>query len=514
MVEMIKNRFIVAGLLLASLTFGKVSAQDIVPRVAGLEDNREYMDLLRNDEQLRQQTDSLMFVMRTLRSAMTKNAEQRDSLAQVKADSLMMLLSGVESKVYALRASKVKLIDKINTIEQNYVLSTMGNIGDAQSAQGSKSLYNNAYFVQSFDGEDYKMLMDVHSKEATAYGYVQTYVKNYSNIKSLYDQYLLGKEEAEAERLYAQMAETMAENMIVERQLADLWSEIYDQKSYVYSYFLEKENRLDLLELLENMMAESRQEKLSALDDCVSEHIVDYCLQKPIALNYEMYVAKLLNLPPVIDSLSVAARNVRSIDYRMPVIDVERRSFVDYEPIEFLSRSPYTASNPIPEVVVYEYGDIYRILVGTFKYKQQPSIFRNAAPLYVEQLEDGRFSYYVGGLRTRDEAESAVVIMKKKGFRSPQIVEWCDGEKINLSEEGASRSTYRIAISGAALDDVVREVIAKMAEDCQLSRLGENNFLLSSFDSRTVAERVAQAIGKCNAELVVEVQEVKSDDEE
>lgn len=505
------KKSIVAGLFLAALTIGKVSAQDIVSRVAGLEDNKEYMDLLRRDEQLRVQTDSLMFQMRTLRSAMTKNAEQRDSLAQVKGDSLMMLLSGVESKVYALRASKVKLIDKINTIEQNYVLSTMGNIGDAQSAQGSKSLYSNAYFVQSFDGEDYKMLMDVHGKEAKAYGYVQTYVKNYSNIKSLYDQYLLGKEEAEAERLYAEMSEAMAENMIVERQLADIWSEIYDQKCYIYSYFLEKENRLDLLELLENMMAESRQEKLAALDDCVSEYIMDYCLQKPIALNYEMYVAKLLNLPPAIDSLSVAARNVRSIDYRMPVIDVERRSFVDYEPIEFLSRSPYTASNPIPEVTVYEYGDIYRILVGTFKYKQQPSIFRNAAPLYVEQLEDGRFSYYVGGLRTRDEAESAVVIMKKKGFKNPQIVEWCDGEKINLSEEGAARSTYRISISGAALDDVVREVIDKMAEGCQLSRLSENSFLLSSFDSRSVAERVAQAIGKCNDALVVEVQEIKPD---
>jgi hypothetical protein len=227
-------------------------------------------------------------------------------------------------------------------------------------------------------------------------------------------------------------------------------------------------------------------------------------------LNYEIYVAKMLNLPSAIDSLSTAARNVRGIDYKMSPIEVERRSFVNYEPIEFHNRSPYnTSSNPIPECVYYEYGTIYRILLGTYKYEQQPTIFRGAAPLYVEKREDGRFSYYAGGLQTLDEAESAVEIMKKKGFRDPQIVEWTDGEKTNLSVEGVVRSTYRIAISGGVLDDTVREVVMTMAEGCQLSRLSEDRFLVSSFDSRAVAERVAEAIAKCDDALVVEVQEVK-----
>ena len=237
---------------------------------------------------------------------------------------------------------------------------------------------------------------------------------------------------------------------------------------------------------------------------------MNYCLQKPIALTYELYVAKLLNLPAAIDSLTIAARNVRSIDYRMPLIDIERRSFVNYEPIEFSSRSPYNSTNPIPDNVVYEYGTIYRILVGTFKYRQQPSIFRGASPLYVEAREDGRFSYYVGGLRTRDEAESAMEVMKKKGFRDPQIVEWCDGIKTNLSkEEDGERITYRISITNGSLSDMVREVISTMAEGCQLSRLAEDNFLVSSFASRAVAERVANAISKCDETLKVEVQEVK-----
>ena len=513
---MIKSKITIASLLLFAFSVIEVAAQDIImPRIAGLEANKGYMELLRSDEKLRVQTDSLMGVVRAVRMEMTKNAESRDEAALARADSLFVVLSNTESAVYALRTKKVKLMDQISTIEQNHVLSNMGNIGDAQAAQGSKSLYNNDYFKKSLEVEDYKHLMEVHAKEAQAYNHVKTYVSNYDKIRSLHDNYLMAQDEAEAEEIYAEMADVMAENLILERMLGDEWSEIYVQKSYIYSYFLEKENRLDLLELVENMMSETRQEKLSSLDNCVSEYVVDYCLQKPIALNYELYVAKLLNLPTAIDSLSTAARNVRSIDYRMPIIDVERRSFVNYEPIEFSSRSPYnTTTNPIPDNVIYEYGTIYRIWVGTYKYRQQPNIFRGASPLYVEKREDGRFDYYVGGLQTRNEAESAVEIMKKKGFRDPQIIEWCDGVKTNLSNASAGeRVSYRISITNGGIDDVVREVISTMADGCQVSRLGENNFLVSSFASRAAAERVAQAISKCNDALVVEVQEVKPDGE-
>ena len=109
--------------------------------------------------------------------------------------------------------------------------------------------------------------------------------------------------------------------------------------------------------------------------------------------------------------MSAASRDVRQIDYRLAKIDVERRSFVDYQAIEFHQRSPYTNSNPVPDCIVYEYGTIYRILLGTYKYKQNVTIFRNASPLCIETLDDGRFSYYAGGFRTRTEAEKAVEVM-------------------------------------------------------------------------------------------------------
>lgn len=511
MVEMTTRfKFTVAVVSAVLLCATHAAAQEVTARIPGLEKNADYMNLLRSEAMLRQRSDSVLDVIRTVQGALRENAETRDSLSQVRSDSLLLILSDAESAVFTLRSQKIKLIDGINAIEQEFVLSGMGNIGDAaSSAPAAASIFGNSYFCKSIDPDDYKQLLAVQGKESEARGMVSEYMKNYEKIKSLYGRYVLAATEAEAEALYADMAAVMDENLVLERRLAKLWGEIYDQKTYVYSYFLEKENREDILEITETMMGEARQMKFASVDNCASEAVADYCLQKPVVLNYEIYVAKLLNQAAAIDSLSNASKSVRQIDYRIPKMDVERRSFVDYEAIEFNSRSPYNASNPISDCVVYEYGTIYRILLGTYKYKQAVSTFRGASPLWVETREDGRFCYYAGGLRTRAEAETAVEIMKKKGFRNPEIVEWCDGRRTNLSEQNEGEQvTFRVVIKGGELDDTVRDLIATMAEGCQVSKTAEDTFIVGMFDSRAMADRVAQAVAKCDTALAVEVAEV------
>ena len=128
-------------------------------------------------------------------------------------------------------------------------------------------------------------------------------------------------------------------------------------------------------------------------------------------------------------------------------------------------------------------------------------------------MEDGRFSYYAGGFHSRAEAERAVEAMKKKGFRNPQIVEWCDGYKTNLSLLGEGVA-FRVMISGGALSNDVRQVIETLAVDSQLSRLDEENFSVGMFASRAMAERLSQAIAKRDATLSVLVEEVRSESDE
>ena len=509
----IKNRFIVAALY-SVISISTAAAQDITIRIPELAQNKEYIELLRSDVRMRERSDSLMSVIRDLRGELSRNAEVRDSLAQMRSDSLSVILTDTENSVYAMRSQMIKLIDRINAIEQEHLLSSMGNIKGA-TEQASGSIFSNDYFRKAIEAEDYSALMEANKQENKANEYALSYINNYESIKKMYDKYVMARTEAEAEDIYGEMETLMDENIVLERQLSEVWNQIYDQKSYVYSYFFEKEGREDILDLTESLTSEAREEKLASIDNCASETLADYRLQKHVMLNYETYVAKLLNLTSAIDSLSTASRAVRQIDYRIPALDVERRSFVDYAAIEFTARSPYTTSNPIPECIVYEYGTIYRILLGTFKYKQAVSIFRNASPLCVETLEDGRFSYYAGGFHSLAEAERAVEAMKKKGFRNPQIVEWCDGYKTNLAQLGEGVS-FRVMISGGALNDDVRRVIETLAVDSQLSRLDEENFSVGMFASRAMAERLSQAIAKRDATLNVEVVEIRpeSDEEE
>ena len=289
-----------------------VSAQDVTARISGLEGNEEYMGLLRNDAQLRNREDSLIGVIRSVRSAMAANAEKRDSLAQLRSDSLLLMLSDTENAVFSLRMQKLKLVDRINAIEQNFVLSNMGDTGgQAQSDSGSSSFLTNPYFVKSIDPDDYKELLRVQKMEAETQDFVSAYMKNYEKIKSLYDRYMVAETEADAEAIYAELSAAMDDNIVVERRLSKEWSEIYDQKTYVYSYFLEKENREDLLDLTENMMTKALQEKFEASEYYASEAVANYCLQKPIVLNYEMYVAKLLN---------------QTASHRLPVERIEKRT--------------------------------------------------------------------------------------------------------------------------------------------------------------------------------------------
>ena len=508
---MIRPKLIVATLL-SVVGFTTAVAQEISVRIPELEDNKEYIELLRNDVRMRQKSDSLMGVIRDIRGNLSRNAEQSDSLSQMRSDSLLLALNDTENAVYSMRSQMIKLVDRINAIEQEFLLASIGNLRSA-SEQSTGSIFTNDYFRKSIDSEDYSILMKANAQEGEANEYARAYVSNHDSIKQMYDKYVMARTEAEAEAIYGDMATIMDENVALERKLAATWADIYDQKSYVYSYFFEKEGREDVLDLTEDLIAEAREEKLAAIDNCASETLVDYHLQKQVILNYETYVAKLLNVTSAIDSLSNASRAVRQIDYRIPVIDIERRSFVNYEAIEFSTRSPYTSSNPIPECIIYEYGTIYRILLGTFKVKQAVSIFRNASPLSVEALEDGRFSYYAGGFRTRAEAEKAVEVMKKKGFRNPQIVEWCDGYKTNISALGDSVS-FRLMISGGALNNDVRNVIETMAADCQLSRLSEDSFSIGMFASRASAERVAQAIAKYDDSLTIEVKEIRAEADE
>ena len=391
---MIRLRYILITIILTLCSVLSVGAQEILPRIGSLAENREYMNLLRRERALEVKSDSVVGVMSSIRSQIRAMAVQ-DTIPAA-ADSLAVVLTSADQVMYQIRAEKLQLVDSINAIEQQHVLSRMDNNRSAV-ASSSSSIFNNEYLRQSLPEEDYVSLLRVHAMEPDVRAKVRQYSEGYIRIKSLYDKYLMSAVEGEAGALYEELTAALAANDALNREIAQAWGEIFDQKTYVYSYFLEKENRVDVLNITEGMMRDAQLKIANDVEGCMSEALVDYCLQKNVVLNFETYVARLLNAQSSLDSLSKDSRIHRELDYRLPNFEVERRSFVQYEPIQFHAKSPYNSQNPVPECVVYEYGTIYRLLLGNYTYEQNLNIFKGIAPLYIKLAEDGRYYYYAGG---------------------------------------------------------------------------------------------------------------------
>lgn len=229
-----------------------------------------------------------------------------------------------------------------------------------------------------------------------------------------------------------------------------------------------------------------------------------------MAADYEAQLAELLRLDAARDSLREASMRLEAIDYRLPRVVVRERSFLDYAPIEYAAVSPYTYQNPIPECRIHPHGTIYRLLLGTFNTKRAAALFRGAHPLSYRIGERNKWQYFAGGFATLAEAERAQQEAQRRGFVRPEIVVWHDGEYRNVSRDPGAQASFRVEISGAtALPEAVKQAISSAAAGYELSRIGEQLFVVGLFPDRQSAETAAAAIQETGPALEIKVAETK-----
>ena len=87
---------------------------------------------------------------------------------------------------------------------------------------------------------------------------------------------------------------------------------------------------------------------------------------------------------------------------------------------------------------------------------------------------------------------------------------WVDGAERNLSRDPeAMNVTYRVEITGAeALPEAAKQVIAETAAGHELSRVGQQLFVVAGFTERTTADRLAEALRMADGSLEINVVEV------
>lgn len=513
-------RRICIGVVAIGGLFASAYAQEpaVEARIVGLETNAEYMSLLREDARLQMREDSIVNAVERMRGRLRDEPAERQQLAQ---DILQL-----EGRIFEIRNAKGRLIDRINTIEQEWVLATLNGEGftaarppETSAAEIPDSLkvrclVGNLYFREHLAPEDYAALRRAQQMETEAEACVGRYAANYRTLADLAAAYAVAETEAEATDIYQKFDSLRICNERVAAALSDQWNYIFDNKSYAYGYLLEELNRDEVLSRGEERLSDAARQLSALQEQTVSTAVADYVLRKRVILDYEQALAGILELGAAADSLRGAAAQLGETDFRLPKIEFAERYFLEYDSVAFSSTPRYTYQHPIPECRVYARGTIYRVLLGTFNTKRAAATFRGAYPLFYLVGEDGKWSYYTGGFATREEAQQAQAELKKHGFIRPEVVVWSDGEYRNLSKDGDQpAASYRVEISGTdALSDRIREVIAATAEGCELSRAGQL-FVIGGIDERGTADRIAEALREADGTLEINVVQIEEKSE-
>lgn len=494
---------------------GLMAQQPVVEaRIAGLENNEEYMSLLREDARLQIREDSTVGAVARLRVQLREDPAQRQRYSQEILD--------LESRIFEIRNAKGRLIDRINTIEQEWVLANLdsGQPAAGHAAKGPvvtipdslkvRNLVDNPYFEEHLAAADYAALRKAQRLEPQAADYVNRFLSNYGTISELTESYAAVQTEAEAVEIYDRLKALQQLNGVLGDSLSGVWNYIFDNKNYAYGYILDELGQEEILSREEEALSKASRQLSELRGSTASEAVADYFLRKRVIVDFERSVAEVLGLDTACDSLRGVEEQLAGIDCRLPRIDVAERYFLDYDSVAFSLTPRYSTHNPIPECKVYANGTIYRILLGMFNTKRAVATFRGAYPLFYLINDDGKWCYYTGGFATLEEAQEAQAALKKHGFLRPEIVVWTDGVARNLSRDPEAQNlSYRVEITGTeALSEEVKQAITATAEGCELSRVGQQLFVVGTFNDRAVADRLADTLRRADNALEIKVVEL------
>lgn len=211
-------------LLCALFAAGSLGAQqlDVKARIAGLEKNGEYMSLLREDALLQAREDSVVRVVERTRTLLREDPERRQQYSQE--------ILALENRIFEIRNAKGRLIDRINTIEQEWVLSNLdaGGAGGAPHRTSAaipdslkvRNLVCNPWFGEQLPAADYAALRRAQDMEMVAVDYVNRYFANYDTLKQLAETYAAVGTEAEAQEVFDRYEALQGVNRILADSLS------------------------------------------------------------------------------------------------------------------------------------------------------------------------------------------------------------------------------------------------------------------------------------------------------
>ena len=460
--------------------------------------------------ELKQQEDSLNRTITDIRQLYREQPENRETLSNE--------ILNLESQIFEIRSRKGAVAAKLGTIEQEYVISALTSPAkeDQLDAEASlaipdppipskANLVYNALFSEVLPAADYSGLLNAQEFEERVLRAIIEYRVLYQELVTEATLYAEAETAAEAEEIYARYDSLLIACADHSATIENLWNNVYDNKTYAYNYLLDRFDNRRLLSRFESESAEARLNITDAKPHSMSGVIVEYANEKPSLLRYELSIAQAYNMAEAVDSLRRVIAEFEPSRLNFSAISVEERTFIDYEDLVNSSTPIYNTRNPISPLHIYPKGTIYRIFITSYLRAQAPSLFRGLNPIGYVVTDTGSYQYYGGAYRTQTEAEEALPMVRRLGFRSPEVAVWVNGEQRLVSEESPAANRIEITTSREALNENIRS----LAEEKELSRVlspdGGYIFTIGTFGSIEDAERMIDAIRSEDESLAVEI---------
>lgn len=518
--------------LLVTTTLSAVAISHMPFPIDELNDNPEYADLQSRDRALVMKEDSVATLMSDVRERFRiySDSLSNEGLTPTPEEfnDFSDRVLSLEQQIFDIRTMRGDIIARINEMEQEWVLAQMNApiveeevtpevVEEVVELPRYRTLIANHCIKDMLAAEDYTELCQAQTEDAEMDSLVDQYNAIYNRMNSIAESYRATDSESEAEELFAEFNKLkgMAEEQA--SKIENRWNHILDTKYYAYGYILEHERHYDLLDESSAEFADMRRECTREAGYYATDALMHYALGRPTLRSFEHNFARVMELNEAADSIAMLQREPREIEYRLEPLHLERRLFIDYQPIAIGRTNFYKDTNPIPDLKVYERGTIYRILLGEFRNKQPMTLFKGVQPLYITRNEEGNYLYYAGGYATRREADDAQLFLKEKGFKAPEICRWQNGAVVNVTiAERDSDSAISIPVSGKrymiklsvdSLTDDVRAIIATEAPRQSVSK-ESNGFVLGMFDNRDEVELLVSSLAETTS-VPVEIVEIE-----
>ncbi len=491
-------------LSLALMLFVYVAFADVSPRIVALGGDEQYMQLLRDVDSISSKEDKLIKTLDEQRTLYNRGGAD----VNIYREEIVK----IEQELLDLRVQRSAATNKINLIEQQWSLDNMDTpitYAVEQPQPSTSQVEHTKYISHSSFAENNLPSVDLNNlrnaedlSQQLSLAFVKEYISNYqelARLKQEYDQ-APSQEIADSVRLEYEKVDSL--NLPLASIISTNWRAVSESKEFAYALLMETAGYTNYFEVEEKLKVEAAEMVDSLMSGTQSVELLEYYSSNLSMTKLEIELARHLQLPFVLDSLSGVRDSLHMAEFNYPSVELEERLFIDFEPIKFSTKAIYTGANPIPNGKVYERGVIYRLLVGKFKQRQAATLFRGAYPISIIVDKQGLLCYYLGGYQTLEQAEEAREMLLKHGFRRPEVVEWRDGISRNLTAEGVvakkepqQTSKYRVEITGATeLSESVLNTIKTLSEDKELLKIGASLYIVRSFDTYDSASQLVDSL--------------------